>query len=109
MWICGINGWKESHNRLLHRDKFFSTNNEEAEKKKEAPTITEGEPAEINESSYTTAMHATKQPKVANEIVLQAVPIILKNGNRKVVVNVLLVDDGWKTYINSDTAAELNI
>ena len=77
--ICGINGCKKSHNRLLHRDKVVRTDNEEDEKKKEAPSITEGKQAKSNERSHTTIMHATKQPKVTDELVLLTVPVILKN------------------------------
>ena len=94
--ICGINGCKESHNRLLHRDKFVRTNNEEDEKKNEAPYITEGEQAKSNKRSHTTTMHATKHPKVADEFVLQTVPVILKNGNRRLVVNAHLDDEYWR-------------
>ena len=68
--ICGINGCKKTQNRLLHRDKFFRTNNEKDEKKKEAPSITEEEQRTTNERSHTMTMHATKQPKVADEFVL---------------------------------------
>ena len=75
--ICGINVCKESQNRLLH--KFVRTDNEEEEKKKEAPSITEGKQAKSNERSHTTIMHATKQPKVTDELVLLTVPVILKN------------------------------
>ena len=109
MRICGINGCKESHNRLLHRDKFVRTNNEEDEKKKEAPSIAEGEQAKSNERSHTTTMHATKQPKVANKLVLRTVPVILKNRNRRLVENAPLDDGSTKTYVNSDIAAELNL
>ena len=54
-------------------------------------------------------MHATKQPKVADELVLRTVPVILKNGNRRLVVNALLGDGSTKTYVNSDIAAEFNL
>ena len=107
--ICGINGCKESHNRLLHRDKFVRTNSEEDEKKKETPSIAEGEQAKSNERSHTTTMHATKQPKVANKLVLRTVPVILKNRNRRLVENAPLDDGSTKTYVNSDIAAELNL
>ena len=107
--ICGINGCKKSQNRLLHRDKFFRTNNEKDEKKKEAPSITEDEQRKTNERSHTMTMHATKQPKVADELVLRTVPVILKNGNRRLVVNALLGDGSTKTYVNSDIAAEFNL
>ena len=104
--IRGINGCTQS---LLHGDKFVRTNNEEDEKKKEAPSITEGEQPNSNERSHTTTMHATKQPKVADELVLRTVPVTLKNGNRRLVVNALLDDGSTKTYVNSDIAAELNL
>ena len=45
MRICGISGCKESHNRILHRDKLLKKNNEEDEKKTEASFITEREQA----------------------------------------------------------------
>ena len=48
MRICGINDGKKSRNRLLHREKFVRTNREEAEKKKEAKSITEGEQVKSN-------------------------------------------------------------
>ena len=54
-------------------------------------------------------MHAIKQAKVADEFVLQTVPVILKNGNRRLVVNALLDDGSTKTYVNSDIATELNL
>ena len=38
--MCSISGCKELYNRLLHRDKYVKTKNEEAEKNKEAPSIT---------------------------------------------------------------------
>ena len=45
---CGISGCKESCNCLLHIDEFVRTDNEEDEKKKEAPSITEGEQTKSN-------------------------------------------------------------
>ena len=45
---CGISGCKESCNCLLHMDEFVRTDNEEDEKKKEAPSITEGEQTKSN-------------------------------------------------------------
>ena len=54
-------------------------------------------------------MHATKQPKVVGEFVLQTVPVILKNRNRRLVVNALLDDGSTKAHVNSDIAAELSL
>ena len=94
---------------FLYRGKSVRTNNEEDEKKKEAPSITEGEQEKGNERSHTATMYATKQPKVADEFVLRTVTVILKNGNRRLFVNALLDDGSTKTYVNSDIAAELNL
>ena len=106
--ICGINGCKESHNRLYTETSLLEqTMKKMKRKRKHHPS--QWEQAKSNERSHTTTMHATKQPKVANELVLQTVPVILKNGNKRFVVNALLDDGSTKTYVNSDTAAELNL
>ena len=104
--ICGINGCTESHNRLLHIEKSIRSNNEPIENKikdTEAPNITEGEQGEKK------TMHTAK-PKYENEeLVLRTVPVVLKNGNQKMVVNALLDDGSTKTYINEDVAKELKL
>ena len=46
--ICEISGCKESYNCLLHIDEFVRIDNEEDEKKKEAPSIIEGEQTKSN-------------------------------------------------------------
>ena len=106
--ICGINGCKESHNRLYTETSLLEqTMKKMKRKRKHHPS--QWEQAKSNERSHTMTMHATKQPKVANELVLQTVPVILKNGNKRFVVNALLDDGSTKTYVNSDIAAELNL
>ncbi|XP_047123010.2 uncharacterized protein LOC105849104 [Hydra vulgaris] len=44
-----------------------------------------------------------------NYISLRTVPVILRNGYKKVVVNALLDDGSTKTYLNSDVADELSL
>ena len=44
-----------------------------------------------------------------NYVTLRTVPVILRNGNRKLKVNALLDDASTITYINSDVAAELGL
>ena len=44
-----------------------------------------------------------------NYISLRTVPVILRNGYKKVVVNALLDYGSTKTYLNSDVAAELSL
>ena len=40
---------------------------------------------------------------------MRTVPVILKNGDRKIKVNALLDEASTKTYINTDVAAELGL
>ena len=40
---------------------------------------------------------------------MRTVPVILKNGGRRLVVTALLDDASTKTYVNSDVAAELGL
>ena len=40
---------------------------------------------------------------------LRTVPVVLKNGEKSVVVNALLDDGSTQTYLNSDVAAELGL
>ena len=40
---------------------------------------------------------------------LRTIPVYLKNGNKKIRVNVLLDDASTKTYLNADVAAELGL
>ena len=42
-------------------------------------------------------------------ISLRTVPVVLKNGEKSVVVNALLDDGSTQTYLNSDVAAELGL
>ena len=61
-------------------------------------------------SSYATTMSSKVSGNVGCEfIALRTVPVVLKNGNRKMVVNAVLDDASTTTYINSDVAAELGL
>ena len=54
--------------------------------------------------STTVAVHADVQV-----LALRTVPLIVKNGGRKLKVNALLDEASTKTYINADVAAELGL
>ncbi|XP_063441925.1 uncharacterized protein LOC134722246 [Mytilus trossulus] len=110
---CNLDGCKEVHNRLLHRDKqSFSEpkvpvrtesktkQNYAAEKKENTDAVTE------RESRDRTMIGRDRK---SNFVTLRTVPVILKNGNRTVSVNALLDDASTKTYINADVAAELGL
>ena len=69
--------------------------------------VTEGEqPKQIGPEQ---TMHTMKQKKSIEEIVLRTVLVVLKNGNREMVVNAFLDDGSTKTYVNADVATELSL
>ena len=142
--ICGLDGCRETHNRLLHMSQNFEGNSEpkrEESGTKSAITKREqnlsstsewrdktpiGRPAHLPVSnategeqrqeptapklSYATIMSSKVSGNTDNDfIALRTVPVVLKNGNRKLVVNAVLDDASTITYVNSDVAAELGL
>ena len=61
----------------------------------------------LTERSMTTVAH--NQSAVPAFVALRTVPVILKNGNRRIEVNALLDDASTRTYLNSDVAAQLGL
>ena len=95
---CGIDGCEGNHSRWLHgREKRSSldTANETA-----APEETNSEPDEYSNTAVGER---------SSTIALRTIPVVIRNGNRSVRVNVLLDDGSTRTYVNSDVAAELDI
>ena len=129
---CGLNGCKELHHRLLHsdlphgREKTTITNpcpsgkgeqpqlpplkqkqgNEEVIER--AGSSREGD-QEIVKSKVTTAADATLMSGTRGNIVLRTIPVYLRNGGRRLMVNALLDDASTKTYLNTDVAAEMGL
>ena len=119
--VCGIDNCKEVHRRLLHKDQgpHSSSQNEGVVPRKEELqllskhdvasekticTPNEDEPNDPSQNeSYTTI--TTNSGTIA----LRTISVYLRNGNRKIKVNMLLDDASTKTYINSDVAAELGL
>ena len=91
--VCAVNGCRENHHTLLHRVQSVN--------------IINPEQRNITERSMTTVDHnKSEAPAFA---VLRTVPVILKNGNRRIEVNALLDDASTRTYLNSDVAAQLGL
>ena len=116
--IRGLNGCIDTHNRLLHEDKRRESDKEKSTSDQKANdsqdskqgaqgAATEGKQQQP-ERSHTTMVHAKEKVK-EEYIALRTVPVILKNGGRKLIVNALLDDASTKTYVNSDVAAELGL
>ncbi|XP_067649100.1 uncharacterized protein [Haliotis asinina] len=98
---CGIEGCRSTHNRLLHDSNWVksqtrnygnSSNNSENCK---------------TENKQTTTMSSTTNGYYVSS--LRTVPVILKNGSRRIKVNALLDDASTQTYINEDVVSELGV
>ncbi|XP_064644712.1 uncharacterized protein LOC135498385 [Lineus longissimus] len=107
--ICGIEGCRETHNRLLHlspRQKEEGSATKGEIRKEKKPTTSGEKPKSQNYGSLTT----TSDNKEESEyIALRTVPVILKNGEKRLKVNVLLDDGSTTTYINTEVAEELGL
>ena len=123
--MCDIHGCQETHSTLLHsmgnRNTGKQQGNDEA-KKPEASTrqavnssshqqlsssATEGEHLHRNFATQTTMVRLKSDVKGAKA--LRTIPVILKNGCRRLKVNALLDDASTQTYVNEDVAAELGL
>ena len=54
-------------------------------------------------------MATTKTPEPAKYLALRTVPVLVKNGVQRMIVNALLHDGSTKTFINGDVAVELGL
>ena len=131
--MCGITNCRETHNRLL----LVSKNRVQAERKQVVKESTpdktttacdlldaKSEPPHENEKvplvllplresgdqqverSHTTTTIGGAQTSFLS---LRTVPVIVKNGDRKVKVSALLDEASTKTYNNCDVAGELRL
>ncbi|CAB4017688.1 Hypothetical predicted protein [Paramuricea clavata] len=117
---CHINGCKETHHRLLHVQRRVNTIGPNQDinvtekppmkqmdpKKKylqEQALGTEGDGNTQATTMKTSTDHDTRK------IALRTIPVILKNGTRKVHVNCLLDEGSDTTYINEDVIEELGL
>ena len=129
--VCGLNGCKELHHRLLHTDLHHSRDrtipsqcpgtkseleqsaalrkkSENEEKIVKTGSSREGD-QKTCENKLTSSTEATLVMGFTGSIALRTIPVYLKNGNKRLRVNALLDDASTKTYINADVAAEIGL
>jgi hypothetical protein len=101
---CGLNGCKDTHHRLLHgtekkrRSPTEGRQEEErGERIAERDKITEGD-----EESRKANTHETFQEDQTKRIALRTIPIVLKNGDKRILVNCFLDEGSDTTYVNED-------
>ena len=118
--VCDIHGCQETHSKLLHimGNRITGRQISDETKKPEASnhqavssssqqqlssSATEGEHLQRNFATQTTMVCSKSDVKGATA--LRTIPVILKNGRRKLKVNALLDDASTQTYVNADVAA----
>ena len=129
--VCGLNGCKELHHRLLHTDlhhggdrtipsqcpgtKSELEQSAALRKKSEndKKTVKTGSSREGDqmtcENKFTLSTEAMLVMGFTGSIALRTIPVCLQNGNKRLRVNALLDDASTKTYINADVAAEIDL
>jgi len=103
---CSIDGCQKTHNRALHGDQFVNggstSESQVIEPERSLPLDmgasennghscgTKGERSTRPEHSLTTTMATTKAPEPTKYLALLTVPVVVKNGERIMIVNALL-------------------
>ena len=122
--VCDIHGCQETHSRLLHimENRITGKQTSDETRKPEASnqqavssssqqqlssSAMEGKHLQRNFATQTTMVCSESNVKGATA--LRTIPVILKNGCRKLKVNALLDDASTQTYVNADVAAELGL
>ena len=57
----------------------------------------------------TSTQNTTIVSGISSNIALRTIPVFVRNGHRKLMVNALLDDASTKTYLNTDVASELGL
>ena len=107
-WKCSIANCDESHHHLLHEEKNISDSKQAAASSTvgyfSKPVATSQKDPVKTEETLTSADGGG-----VSVMALRTIPVVLRNGNRKMLVNALLDDGSTKSYINEDVAAELGL
>ena len=119
--MCNINGCRENHRRFLHgkRNARVFAQREESPSVKQLekqipPDKLNNSHQEVHHTMEGDAMReATTMKTISDQetkrVALCTIPILLKNGSRKVLVNCLLDEGSNTTYINEDIVQELGL
>ena len=130
--VCGLNGCKELHHRLLHRNPVTLPDNVEESQRiatNKRSTVKVDQPLTTEASKYTqeervpvtrvdspregdqvtSTQNTTMVSGISSNIALRTIPVFVRNGHRKLMVNALLDDASTKTYLNTDVASELGL
>ena len=103
---CGIENCERTHNKMLHGNQIDRHKNE----KNPDNSIHGGDKSkEWTVPGNHLTMTSTSVEQCNGILSLRTVPVVIKNGNQRLVINALLDDASTKTYLNTDVAAELGL
>ena len=135
---CKIDGCKDTHHRLLHAERAPSHRESQrgsSDGTSPLPTVADNETktafqesrggtsnasqthisqesatSQITEGDASTHTATMETAQTREKVVaLQTVPLILKNGNKRILVNCFLDEGSDTTYINEDLVEELGV
>ena len=113
--ICGQNGCRDMHHKLLHKpgpteQPKRSADNTEVKRPAEQD-VTSDQATGVTEGKVQTEQTTMMTQRYVNTdfIGLRTVPVVLQNGDRSLTIHALLDDASTKTYVNADIAAELGL
>ena len=135
---CKIHGCKDTHHRLLHAERAPSHRESQrgsSDGTSPLPTVTDNETktafqesrggtsnasqthisqesatSQITEGDASTHTATMETAQTREKVVaLQTVPLILKNGSKRILVNCFLDEGSDTTYINEDLVEELGV
>ena len=130
--VCNLNGCCDSHHRLLHVDKTYGTTTPSQQRevsnasfppfshpsqnlpqfrgptREQAPRNNNNTAFTCTEGDATTHTMAHKI-ETSENVALRTIPVILKNNNKRLLVNCFLDEGSDTTYVNEDVVEELGI
>ena len=105
--ICGIDSCQQKHSRFLHTKK---ANPSVERSQTETACDTDARmPILSGENQGNATTMSSRKSKRSSVVSLRTVPVVLKHGTKRIVVNALLDDGSNQTYLNEDVAAELGL
>lgn len=107
--VCGIDGCKGTHHRLLHEGQRSNGNPTGGDNKVNPVLSTEREQSDQRPKAEAPQTVMTGSEKNEKFVMMRTVPVIVKNGGRKMKINALLDDASTSTFINGDIASELGL
>ncbi len=124
--VCGLNGCKSNHHRLLHEIVGIDQQNQDSQEDKEkAPRFATGrslkpvpdlngenatavaQKPEADKRAYMTTLASSKSVKEA--VSFRTVPVWLKANGQKIKVNAVLDDASSASYISEEVAGALGL